>query len=78
MYDVYLQYFTQERPCNRFRVVCQFFRGARCNNHSSGLAAFRPHVKYIVDALEHIQIMFNYYHGVTLLDKLLKDIQQNL
>ena len=53
-------------------------RCARCNNHSSCLSALRAHVEDIIDTFENVQVVFYYYNGISLLNKLLQHSQQNL
>src|SRR5690625_2996835 len=59
-----------------FGYLRDIFRCAFRNDGAAPTAAFRPHIDHPVGILDHVEIMFNYDHGVSLIDQNLQHAQK--
>src|SRR3989344_558012 len=51
--------------------LCHFLRLSRSQNPSTVVSAFRSKVDNIIDGLDHIEVVFDYEHGVAEINKAL-------
>ena len=73
-----LQHFSQRASGVACRVCGDFFRRARYDDLSALLSSLWAQVDHVVGHLDHIRMVFDYHHGVALLDQLIEYAQQLL
>src|SRR5690625_5825422 len=59
-----------------FGYLRNVFRRAFRNDGAATAAAFRPHIDHPVGVFDHVEIVFNYDHGVSLIDQNLQHAQK--
>ena len=73
-----LQIFRNISSCMGSRILCNFLGSALSHYRSAAISTLRTDINNIIRGLDHIQIMLNYYNGISTVRKSAQNLHQLL